>query len=213
MPTRLRDQAYEVWASLSSAQQRDSTIVRDKLHSAFAMGPDAATYELYRRRLQPGESVDAYLGSMKRLMTLIGDVSNEVMTVHFLQGLPSDVRLTVRNSVGDGTLTLERAVAIADRRWRWLPGKERLPRLPPSSCHRRHSSGRPEGRLAVHRCGAGPVARLVTSPGCAQMGTATALHQRHGHRHRQLPPQLGNAHHLHHCERARMPSAGRHRLQ
>ncbi|XP_043217487.1 uncharacterized protein LOC122379380 [Amphibalanus amphitrite] len=113
LPTRLRDQAYEVWASLSETEQRDAEIVRDKLHSAFAMGPDAAMSELYRRRLEPGESVDAYLGSIKRLMSLIGYVSSTVMTVHFLQGLPAEVRLTVRNSVGDGTLTLERAVAIA----------------------------------------------------------------------------------------------------
>ncbi|XP_043226913.1 uncharacterized protein LOC122384018 [Amphibalanus amphitrite] len=113
LPTRLRDQAYEVWASLSETEQRDAEIVRDKLHSAFAMGPDAAMSELYRRRLEPGESVDAYLGSIKRLMSLIGYVSSTVMTAHFLQGLPAEVRLTVRNSVGDGTLTLERAVAIA----------------------------------------------------------------------------------------------------
>ena len=166
LPTRLRDQAYEVWASLSSAQQRDSTIVRDKLHSAFAMGPDAAMYELYRRRLQPGESVDAYLGSMKRLMTLIGDVSNEVMTVHFLQGLPSDVRLTVRNSVGDGTLTLERAVAIA-RSTLAVTARERATapaaavQLPPSSQQRaiRGTARRPPVRCWT--CGqVGHIARI-----------------------------------------------------
>ncbi|KAF0313508.1 Gag-Pro-Pol polyprotein [Amphibalanus amphitrite] len=50
--------AYEVWASLSETEQRDAEIVRDKLHSAFAMGPDAAMSELYRRRLEPATAGD-----------------------------------------------------------------------------------------------------------------------------------------------------------
>ncbi|KAF0287354.1 Rho guanine nucleotide exchange factor 17 [Amphibalanus amphitrite] len=55
--------AYEVWASLSETEQRDAEIVRDKLHSAFAMGPDAAMSELYRRRLEPGMTgIDALRG-------------------------------------------------------------------------------------------------------------------------------------------------------
>ena len=66
--------AYEVRTSLSSAEQWDAAIVREKLYSAFAMGPDAAMYELYhQRRLQPGEAVDAYLGFVKRLLTLNGE--------------------------------------------------------------------------------------------------------------------------------------------
>ena len=168
LPTRLRDQAYEVWASLSSAEQRDAAIVRDKLHSAFAMGPDAAMYELYHRHLQPGESVDAYLGSIKRLMTLIGDVSDKVMTAHFLQGLPAEVRLTVRNSAGEKTLTLERALAIA-RSTLAVTARERATapmaavQPPPSSVQQQRPTGRATRRppLRCWTCGqVGHIARL-----------------------------------------------------
>ena len=113
LPTRLREQAYEVWASLSLDDQMDAVKVKKQLYGAFGMGPDAAIQALYQRRLQPDESVDAYLGAIKRLVALIGYVSAEILTVMFLQGLPAEVRLTVRNSVGDTPLTLERALVIA----------------------------------------------------------------------------------------------------
>lgn len=156
IPTRLRDQAYEVWATLSSTEQRDAAIVRQKLHRAFALGPDAAMYELYHRRLQPGESVDAYLGSVKRLISLIGSVSNEVMTTHFLQGLPPEVRLTVRNSAGDETLSLERAVAVA-RSTLAMAARERATASvavvqPPPSYVQQQRGARGTGRRPPLRC-------------------------------------------------------------
>ena len=106
------------------------------------------------------------MGSIKRLITLNGDVSNKVMTVHFLQGSPAEVRLTVRNSVGDETLTVEPAVATA---WSTMAmtARERATTpvaaaQPPPSSVLQH--GRQEERLAVHHRYAGLVTRCVMLP-------------------------------------------------
>ncbi|KAF0297303.1 Lipoyltransferase 1, mitochondrial [Amphibalanus amphitrite] len=77
---KLQD-AYEVWASLSETEQRDAEIVRDKLHSAFAMGPDAAMSELYRRRLEPGSNVTVWTdaSSIARGVVLADPVTDAII--------------------------------------------------------------------------------------------------------------------------------------
>ena len=94
LPMFLGGQALDVYLQLSEGQKADYGKVSDALRLAFAPNPFSAYEELRQRTYHLGESVDAFMADLKRLLTLAGsaDPSAQLLKSAFVTGLPQEVR-------------------------------------------------------------------------------------------------------------------------
>ena len=113
LPMRLKGGAFAVWSQLPAEDRRSVEAVRDALFTAFAMDDCAAYAAFTARTLQPGESVDVYLASLRRYATLFGGVTDRLLAAAFVNGLPPAVGDTVRAGARAEKLTLTSTLARA----------------------------------------------------------------------------------------------------
>ena len=113
LPLRLKGGAFAVWSQLPAEDRRSVDAVRDALFTAFAMDDYAAHAAFVARTLQPGESVDVYLASLRRYATLFGGVTDRQLAAAFVNGLPAAVSETVRAGARAEKLTLASTLARA----------------------------------------------------------------------------------------------------
>ncbi|XP_043212392.1 uncharacterized protein LOC122376558, partial [Amphibalanus amphitrite] len=90
-----------------------STATRDALFKAFAMDDFAAHTAFVARRLEPGESADVFLASLRRYAALFGGVTDRQLVAAFVNGLPASVADTIRAGTRSEQLSLESTVARA----------------------------------------------------------------------------------------------------
>ena len=86
---------------------------RDALFKAFAMDDFAAHSAFATRRLEPGESVDVFLASLRRYDALFGDATNRQLAATFVNGMPTFVADTIRAGTPSERLSLEGTIARA----------------------------------------------------------------------------------------------------
>jgi hypothetical protein len=79
IPLYLEGAAFNVFDQLSDEQQRDANIIEKTLISAFSIDAYKAFDMLKSRSLEAGESVDVYLSEIRRLATLAGIESAEIV--------------------------------------------------------------------------------------------------------------------------------------
>ncbi|KAF0314207.1 hypothetical protein FJT64_015311 [Amphibalanus amphitrite] len=96
LPMRLKGGAFAVWSQLSAVDRRSVTATRDALFKAFAMDDFAAHTAFVARRLEPGESADVFLASLRRYAALFGGVTDRQLVAAFVNGLPASVADTIR---------------------------------------------------------------------------------------------------------------------
>ena len=120
LPLRLKGGAFAVWSQLPVADRRSADTVKDALFTAFAMDDYAAHAAFMARTLQPGESVDVYLATLRRYAALFGGVTDRQLSAAFVNGLPAAVSDTVRAGARAEKLSLASTVARA----RAVLGKE-----------------------------------------------------------------------------------------
>ena len=113
LPMRLKGGAFAVWSQLSAADRRSATAVRDALYKAFAMDDFAAHTAFVARRLEPGESVDVFLASLRRYAALFGGVTDRQLAAAFVNGLPASVADTIRAGARSEQLSLDSTVSRA----------------------------------------------------------------------------------------------------
>ncbi|KAF0304144.1 hypothetical protein FJT64_002804 [Amphibalanus amphitrite] len=108
LPMRLKGGAFAVWSQLSAVDRRSATATRDALFKAFAMDDFAAHTAFVARRLEPGESADVFLASLRRYAALFGGVTDRQLVVAFVNGLPASVADTIRaGTSGTAKVTME----------------------------------------------------------------------------------------------------------
>ena len=113
LPMRLKGGAFSVWSQLSSVDRRSSDAVKNALFTAFAMDDYAAHAAFMSRTLQPGESVDVFLASLRRYAALFGGVTDRQLAAAFVNGLPAAVSDTVRAGARAEKLNLANILARA----------------------------------------------------------------------------------------------------
>ena len=113
IPMRLKGGAFAVWSQLSAADRRSADAVKNALFAAFAMDDYAAHTAFMSRTLQPGESVDVYLASLRRYADLFGGVTDRQLAAAFVNGLPAAVSDSVRAGARAEKLTLASTLARA----------------------------------------------------------------------------------------------------
>ncbi|KAF0313668.1 Pyruvate kinase [Amphibalanus amphitrite] len=113
LPMRLKGGAFAVWSQLSAVDRRSATATRDALFKAFAMDDFAAHTAFVARRLEPGESADVFLASLRRYAALFGGVTDRQLVAAFVNGLPASVADTIRAGTRSEQLSLESTVARA----------------------------------------------------------------------------------------------------
>ncbi|KAF0310250.1 hypothetical protein FJT64_018718 [Amphibalanus amphitrite] len=113
LPMRLKGGAFAVWSQLSAVDRRSVTATRDALFKAFAMDDFAAHTAFVARRLEPGESADVFLASLRRYAALFGGVTDRQLVAAFVNGLPASVADTIRAGTRSEQLSLESTVARA----------------------------------------------------------------------------------------------------
>ncbi|KAF0313374.1 hypothetical protein FJT64_016086 [Amphibalanus amphitrite] len=108
LPMRLKGGAFAVWSQLSAVDRRSATATRDALFKAFAMDDFAAHTAFVARRLEPGESADVFLASLRRYAALFGGVTDRQLVAAFVNGLPASVADTIRaGTSGTAKVTME----------------------------------------------------------------------------------------------------------
>ena len=158
LPMRLKGGAFAVWSQLPAEDRRSEDAVRDALFTAFAMDDYAALEAFSARTLQPGESVDVYLASLRRYATLFGSVSDRQLAAKFVNGLPPSVSETVRAGARAEKLTLAGTLARA----RAVLGNERSQAVAAAA---RDDGGRPAELEPVAAVAAGCRCRCSCSGG------------------------------------------------
>ncbi|XP_043223552.1 uncharacterized protein LOC122382380 [Amphibalanus amphitrite] len=113
LPMRLKGGAFAVWSQLPAEERCCVESVRDALFAAFAMDDYAAHAAFTARTLEPGESVDVYLASLRRYAALFGGVSERQLAAAFVNGLPPSIGDTVRAGAKAEKLTLASTLARA----------------------------------------------------------------------------------------------------
>ncbi|KAF0303839.1 hypothetical protein FJT64_024259 [Amphibalanus amphitrite] len=113
LPMRLKGGAFAVWSQLPAEERCCVESVRDALFAAFAMDDYAAHAAFTARTLEPGESVDVYLASLRRYAALFGGVSERQLAAAFVNGLPPSIGDTVRAGARAEKLTLASTLARA----------------------------------------------------------------------------------------------------
>lgn len=97
LPLFITGEAFDVYQELSEETKQDSELIEEALENAFCPNQFQAYEELRDRTWKEGESVDAYLADIKRLVSLAGcgkSESNEkFIKSAFMWGLPSLVRV------------------------------------------------------------------------------------------------------------------------
>ena len=115
VPMFLSGQAFDIYAELSEDSQGDFTAIEDALTQAFSPNQFSAYEELQRRVLKRGETVDAYVSDLKRLLALSGsgDPAEQLVKSALVSGLPAGVK-TILVSMSDASkLTLQELVVRA----------------------------------------------------------------------------------------------------
>ena len=125
LPLMLDRGAYLVFDALSDTDKKDAGAVKSALTAAFA--PSAA--ESYRaftsRSLRGGESVDAYVADLKRMLTASGhklavDDKDPMLVEQLIRGLPRDYAREIRIQCSSADKTISeivqriRAMAVDD---------------------------------------------------------------------------------------------------
>ena len=90
----LTGQAFDVYCQLSCVKQEDQVELIKALGEAFSQNQFSAYETLQGRKLQKGESVDAFVADLKRLLTLSGsgDPPEQLIKSALVIGLPQAVR-------------------------------------------------------------------------------------------------------------------------
>lgn len=122
LPLRLKGGAFAVWSQLPTKDRRSADTVKDALFTAFAMDDCAAYSAFVARTLQPGESVDVFLASLRRYADLFGGASDRQLAAAFVNGLPAAVSDAVRAGARAEKLDLGSVLARA----RAVLGNERV---------------------------------------------------------------------------------------
>lgn len=117
IPLRLSGGALSVYQQLSPAEKANLNAVKGALYKAFAMDPCTAYEKFASRKLLPGETVDVFFASLKKLALLFGGgISERAYAYAFVAGLPTRVKQLLRASTNISATTiehlLERARAI-----------------------------------------------------------------------------------------------------
>ena len=96
VPLRLKGGAFAVYQQLPVEQMRSYEDIKRALISAFALDKFRASEQFVERKLQRGEAVDVYLAELRRMTSLFGGVSDEVLGCAFVAGLPQATRQALR---------------------------------------------------------------------------------------------------------------------
>ena len=113
LPLRLKGGAFAVWSQLPAKDRRSVDALRDSLYTAFGMDDYAAHAAFMARTLQPGESVDVYLASLRRYADLFGGTTDRQLAAAFVNGLPAAASDTVRAGARAEKLDLASVLARA----------------------------------------------------------------------------------------------------
>lgn len=85
----------------------------EALFTAFADDRFTAYEKFEACVLRPGETVDVYLASLRKLSVLFGGIPDHVMVCVFVRGLPDRVKRLLRSSSRVDNLTLEELLSRA----------------------------------------------------------------------------------------------------
>jgi hypothetical protein len=96
IPLFLHGAAFSVYDQLPADQKCDYEAVKKALISAFSLSKFQAYDRFRRRNLQSGESVDAYLADLRRLLSLMQASDESVLVCQFVAGLPQEVASQVK---------------------------------------------------------------------------------------------------------------------
>jgi len=114
MPLFLAGPAFNVYQQLDESVKKDYSTLKEALQQAFGMNAFMAYEKLQRQVYVNGESVDAYLSDIKRLVVLMGQKSNDPLRkCAFVVGLPQDIAVRLKTIVAIDRLSVEELASRA----------------------------------------------------------------------------------------------------
>ena len=156
MVLRLTGGAYTLYQQMPADKKRKRSEIEKVLLAAYEVNAFVAFEQFKEKRLEPGESVDEYLATLRKLVRLIDGVSDKALLCAFVSGLPDHVRELVRsganvNGMGiDEALTRARAALKDEVRGR-CGAMTNGPRHRPIKSESRPSE-RPRGERRCYHC-------------------------------------------------------------
>lgn len=116
IPLFLEGAAFDVYQQMDSTDKTKKNSISAKLREAFGLTPAHAFALFKKRALQIGESPDAYMADIYRLLTLVGcmpesDDTERLACSQFIDGLPEPSRAQVKALTDN--LTRQRILTVA----------------------------------------------------------------------------------------------------
>ena len=109
----LHGPAYAAYTGLEKSKQDDMNEVKRCLMDTFALSKIDAYLTFKNRVLQPGETVDVFLSSLKQLAKLGNIEYEELIRSAFVTGLPKDVICQIRATTGFKSASLSEVLLMA----------------------------------------------------------------------------------------------------
>ena len=116
LPMLLDGRAFDLFSGLTSEDQRSYDAVKAALSEAFGPDPQEAFEQFRSRSIQPGESIEEYMSSLRRLATVIcmGQEPQEYfLRQAFLAGLPTEVSKNLLSEAGKENNPLQDLIQMA----------------------------------------------------------------------------------------------------
>ena len=93
--------------------KKDFDRIKAAQYTAFAVDGFMASDQFVDRWVHHGESVDVYLGELRRLSVLFGEISDQGLACAFVRGLPDRVKSLLRVSTRMDGLSIDQLLARA----------------------------------------------------------------------------------------------------
>ena len=116
IPAFLDKVAFNAYDNMADDDKKDLEKVKAVLLKTFAIDPHSAYEQLVSRCWAEGESVDGYLGDLKRLAKLanVGQRDNNTLIkLSFVRGLPKHVAAQIRATPRLTNMDIEEILAVA----------------------------------------------------------------------------------------------------
>ena len=109
----LHGPAYAAYTGMEKSRQKDMSEVKRCLMDTFALGKIDAYMAFKSRVLQPGETVDVFLSSLRQLAKLGNIEHEELVRSAFVTGLPQEVICQIRATTGFKSASLSEVLLMA----------------------------------------------------------------------------------------------------
>lgn len=114
LPLSLSGSAFAVYNQLDEGVRMDYKKLKGELLLAFRMNSFHAHGTLLGRKYRSGETVDAYVADLRRLVSLIGQTEPEpLLKCAFVEGLPPDVSVQLKSIAAVEKLSLVELISRA----------------------------------------------------------------------------------------------------